>query len=273
MSTITSTGTLFATSADSTPIAYEVTGSGPALIIVDGALCYRRFGGSKGFADALADRFTVYRYDRRGRGESGPGNTSCTVAREVEDLEAVIAAAGGTAHVFGMSSGAALALEAARAGASITRLAVFEAPFVVDDTKAPTAPDFPQQLQAMIDAGRPGDAVKAFMKLVGAPAPMIAIMRLTPVWKTMKVVGRTLPHDLSIVTKFEQGESLPAGYYDTVLTSTLVVAGGKSPTWMRNAQTAIADAVPGSRLETLPGQTHMLKPNAAREVLIQHFLG
>jgi len=273
MSTTTSIGTLFATSADGTQIAYESTGTGPALVIVDGALCYRDFGGSRGFAEALAGRFTVYRYDRRGRGASGPGNTPYAVAREVEDLEAVIAAAGGTAHVFGLSSGAALSLEAARAGAPIDRLAVFEAPFVVDDEKAPTAPDFPQQVQAMVDADRRGDAVKAFMKLVGAPAPMVAVMRLTPVWKTMKHVAHTLPHDLSIVTRFEQGEPLPAGYYDAISTPTLVLAGGKSPVWMRNAQTAIADAVPGSRLETLPGQTHMLKPKAVVEVLIEHCLG
>jgi len=273
MSTTTSTGTLFATSADGTKIAYEPTGTGPALVIVDGALCYRDFGGSRGFAEALACRFTVYRYDRRGRGASGPGDTPYTVAREVEDLAAVIAAAGGTAHVFGMSSGAALALEAARAGAPIDRLAVFEAPFVVDDTKEPTAPDFPQQVQAMVDAGRPGDAVKAFMKLVGAPAPMVAIMRLTPVWKTMKRVAHTLPYDLSIVTRFEQGQPLPAGYYDRISTPTLILAGGKSPAWMRNAQSAIADAVPGSRLETLPGQTHMLKPKTVVDVLTEHCLG
>jgi len=272
MSTTTSTGTLFATSADGTRIAYESTGTGPALVTVDGALCYRGFGGSHGFAEALADRFTVYRYDRRGRGESGPGDTPYAVAREVEDLEAVIAAAGGSAHVFGVSSGAALALEAARHGAPIDRLAVFEAPFVVDDEKPPTAPDFPQQLQAMVDADRRGDAVKAFMCLVGAPAPMVAIMRLTPVWKTMKRVAHTLPYDLSIVTKFEQGQPLPTAYYDAISTPTLVLAGGKSPAWMRNAQTAISDAVPGSRLETLPGQTHMLKPKAVVEVLAEHCL-
>jgi len=273
MSTVTSTDTLFATSADGTPIAYDASGSGPALVLVDGALCYRAFGPSKDFAAALADRFTVYRYDRRGRGESGAGNTSYTVDREVEDLVAVIGAAGGTAHAFGMSSGAALALEAARRGAPIERLAVFEAPFVVDGTKEPTAPDFPEQLRAMVDAGRPGDAVKAFMKLVGAPSPMVAVMRLTPVWKKLSAAGVTLPHDLTIVTKFEQGEPLPSGYYDDITAPTLVLSGGKSPAWMQNAQAAIAAAVPASRLQTLPGTTHMLKPKAAREALVQHFSG
>ena len=273
MSTMTTTDTLVATSADGTPIAYDVTGSGPALVLVDGATCYRDFGSSKAFAASLADRFTVYRYDRRGRGESGAGNTPCTVDREVEDLVAVIGAAGGTAHVFGLSSGATLALEAARRGAPIDRLAVFESPCIVDDTKEPTAPDFPQQLQAMVDAGRPGDAVKAFMKLVGAPGPMVAVMRLTPVWKKLAGVGHTLPYDLAMTTPLMQGEPLPTGYYDSVTTPTVVLSGGKSPAWMRNAQIAIDAAVPGSRLETLPGQTHMLKPKAAREALVQHFLG
>jgi len=93
------------------------------------------------------------------------------------------------------------------------------------------------------------------------------------VWKKLSAAGVTLPHDLTIVTKFEQGAPLPAGYYDDITTPTLVLSGGKSPAWMQNAQAAIADAVPGSRLETLPGQTHMLKPKAAREALVQHFAG
>ena len=275
MSTVKSTQqTLFATSTDGTQIAYEVSGAGPALVVVDGATAYRdNFGFSRRIAEVVGDRFTVYGYDRRGRGESDWGATPCTLQREIEDLEAVIAAAGGTAHVFGLSSGAALALEAARAGAPIERLVSFEAPYVVDDTKEPTAPDFPEQAQAMIDAGRPGDAVKAFMKLVGVPAPMVAVMRLMPVWKTLKVVGRTLPNDLSIVTKFQQGQPVPEGYYSTITAPTLVVAGGKSPDWMRNAQDAIHAAVPGSTLVTLPGQTHMLKAAAVKDALIEHCLG
>jgi pimeloyl-ACP methyl ester carboxylesterase len=270
--TETSTRTTHVTvSADGTEIAYEVTGTGPALVLVDGALNQRAMGPSRGIAKQLADRFTVHAYDRRGRGESGPGASPYAVERETEDLLAVIEAAGGSAHVFGWSSGAALALEAARQGAPVERLALYEAPFILDDTRAANDPRLPERLQAMVEAGRRGDAVRTFMRTVGAPAPVIALMRLTPVWRRLTAVAHTLPYDLSIVVGFEQGEPLPEGYYAAVRPETLVIAGGKSPVYMRNAQAAIAEAVPGARLETLAGQTHMLKP-AVVAPLVKRFL-
>ena len=272
MSTTTTTTTSFVTSADGTQIAYESSGGGPALVLVDGALCQRSMGPSRGLAKELAGRFTVYAYDRRGRGDSGPGASSYAVAREVEDLLAVIEAAGGRAHVFGASSGAVLALEAARHGAPIERLAVYEAPFVVDDTHPPNDPRLPERLQASVDEGRRGEAVTTFMRTVGAPGPFIALMRLLPVWRKLKGVAHTLPYDLSIVIEHEQGRPLPAGYYADVGSETLVLAGGKSPAYMRNAQAAIAEAVPGARLETLAGQTHMIKPKVVAPVLTR-FLG
>jgi pimeloyl-ACP methyl ester carboxylesterase len=124
MSTTTATTTGVARSADGTPIAYERSGSGPPLVLVDGALCQRSMGPARGLAKELGARFTVYAYDRRGRGESGPGASAYDVAREVEDLRAVLDAAGGRAHVFGSSSGGVLVLEAARQGAGSDRLAI-----------------------------------------------------------------------------------------------------------------------------------------------------
>ena len=259
-------------SADGTDIAYEVRGSGPALVLVDGALCSRTMGPARGLTDALAGDFTVYSYDRRGRGESGPGATPYAIEREVEDLGAVVAAAGGHAHLFAASSGAALALEGARAGIVIDGLVAYEAPFIVDDTHAPHALDLPQQLQAMVDDGRRGDAVKTFLRTVGAPSVMVALMPLLPPWRKLKAVAHTLPYDLSIVVPFEQGEPLPDGYYDDVTCSTLVIAGGKSPDYMRNSQAAIAAAVPGARLAVLPGQTHMIKPKVVAPVVTAHLL-
>jgi pimeloyl-ACP methyl ester carboxylesterase len=272
MSTTTATTTSFATSADGTRIAYERGGSGPALVLVDGALCQRLMGPSRGLTKQLAGRFTVYAYDRRARGESAPGASPYDVAREVEDLLAVIEAAGGRAHVFGASSGGVLALEAAREGAPIERLAVYEAPFIVDGTHPPNDPRLPERLQAYVDEGRRGEAVTTFMRTVGAPGPFIALMRLLPVWRKLKAVAHTLPYDLSIVIEHEQGRPLPAGYYAEVAAETLVLAGGKSPEYMRNAQAAIAEAVPGARLETLAGQTHMIKPKVLAPVLAG-FLG
>jgi pimeloyl-ACP methyl ester carboxylesterase len=260
------------TSADGTRIAYEVHGSGPALVLVDGALCQRSMGPARGLAEQLADRFTVYAYDRRGRGDSGSGSSPYAVAREVEDLVAVIGASGTTAHVFGASSGATLALEAAREGAPIDGLVAYESPFIVDDTRPANDPRLPEIVAQLVAEDRRAEAVRTFLRTVGVPRPVLALMPLMPAWKKMTAVAHTLPHDLSIVVGHQQGQPLPAGYYDDVSSRTLVIAGAKSPTYMRNAQAAIAEAVPQARLETLPGQTHMIKPKAVAPVLTA-FLG
>ncbi|RNL78521.1 alpha/beta fold hydrolase [Nocardioides marmorisolisilvae] len=266
------TTTQFATSADGTQIAYESVGQGPAVLIVEGALCSRAMGGYKELAPQLAKTFTVTGYDRRGRGESGAGESAYEPQREVEDLIAVLEAIGPDVFVFSASSGAALALEAARQGVKIRALAAYEAPFIVDDTHAPNDADLPQQLEALIAQDRRGDAVKKFMKVVGAPAPMVAVMSLLPVWKNLKAVAHTLPYDLTMVVGFQQSKPLPDGYYSDVAVPTMVIAGGKSPEYMRNSQAAIAAQVPGGRLETLPGQTHMIRAKATVPAL-QEFFG
>jgi pimeloyl-ACP methyl ester carboxylesterase len=271
--TTTTTGTRFAQSADGTEIAYDTTGRGPALVVVEGAMCQRSMGVGKTLKDSLKDRFTVYCYDRRGRGESGPGVAAYEVQREVEDLLAVLEAAGGSAFVLGASSGAALALEAARQGAPIERLAVYEAPFILDDTHAPNDPDLGERTRALVEDGRRGEAVKLFMRVVGAPRPMVAVMSLLPVWKKITGIAHTLPNDYEIVLPFQQGRPLPDGYYAAVSPETVVIAGGKSPQYMRNAQAAIAAQLPHGRLVTLPGQTHMVRAKATTPVLLEHFLG
>src|SRR3954468_14659408 len=230
MTTITApTGTQFATSADGTRIAYEVHGSGPSVVFVDGAMCQRSMGPSTGIAKELAAGFAVHGYDRRGRGESDPGASPWSLEREIEDLAAVVEAAGGGAHVIGVSSGAAISLEAARRGVPIDRLALYEAPFILDDTQPPHPADTPQRVQRLVDDGERGEAVKAFMRLVGMPAPFIGLMRVLPAWKKMTGIAHTLPYELAIVTPFQQGEPLVPGYYDDVRQPTLVIAGGKSP--------------------------------------------
>ncbi len=271
--TTTPTGTRFATSADGTKIAYEAHGSGPALVFVDGAMCNREMGPAADLAKALAADFTVHIYDRRNRGESDAGATAWSLEREIEDLAAVIDAAGGSAHVFGASSGAALSLEAAGASLPIDRLALYEAPFILDDSHRPNSLDVPRQLRDLVDRGRRGDAVKMFMRMVGIPAPFATLMRVLPMWKKMTGLAHTLPYDLSIVVPHQQGEPLPEGRYADVGQETLVIAGGKSPEYMRNAQARIAEAVPDARLETLPGQTHMIKANATCPVITRFFLG
>lgn len=273
MTTTTTTDTRFATSADGTRIAYDVTGpaDAPALVIVEGALCHRAMGAAKTLTGALSDHYRVHAYDRRGRGESDAGASAYEAQREVEDLAAVLEAAGGTPYVFAASSGGALALEAARQGVPMGRLAIYEAPFIVDDTHAPNDPDLPERLEALVEAGRRGDAVRLFMRTVGAPAPMVAVVRLLPVWKRLTAVAHTLPYDLGLVVGFEQGRPLPDGWYSGVEPETLVIAGGKSPVYLRNAQAAIVAQLPHGRLATLPGQTHMIRAKATAPVLREHF--
>lgn len=248
-------------SRDGTEIAFERSGSGPALILVDGALCHRAFGPSRGMAKRLSSRFTVYLYDRRGRGESGDTGPYA-IGREVEDLEALIKEAGGSAFLCGFSSGAVLALEAATALPSVTRVALYEAPFVVDDTGTAIPPDFVGRLRGQVASGHRGAAVDAFMKLVGTPAFFRIVMRATPVWPKLKAVAHTLPYDITVMGVHESGRPISAARWASLTAPALVLDGGKSPQWMRNTTRELAAAVPGARHRTLEGQTHMVKPDA-----------
>lgn len=255
-------------SRDGTPIAVDTYGSGPALILVDGAMCSRGFGPMPALAKALASRFTVYHYDRRGRGESGD-SANWSLEREIEDLEAVLTLAGGAAMAFGMSSGAALAAEAARRLPGIMRLALYEAPFVVDDTHAPLPPTFVADTRALVTANRRGEAVRKFMRYVGTPAPIVFVMSMLPFWKKLTAVAHTLGNDLEIIAPHHQSRPLPADKWAGVGVPTLVMDGGKSPVWMRNAMKAWAAVLPKSVYRTLAGQNHMVKADVLAPELIE----
>lgn len=257
-------------SKDGTAIAIDRTGRGPALVFVDGAMCYRASGPSQPMAAALADHFTVFTYDRRGRGDSGD-TSPYDVQREVDDLEAVIREAGGQAFVFGVSSGAALALEAASRGVPMRKLALYEAPFFVDDSRPALPDDFVPTMNAALAAGRRADAVKMFMKLVGVPGVFIMMMRLMPAWPKLTAVAHTLPYDLAIVGPYQKGRPLPATRWTGATLPTLVMDGGKSPVWMRNATRSLAAVVPNATYRTLEGQTHMVKPKALAPPLVEFF--
>jgi pimeloyl-ACP methyl ester carboxylesterase len=257
-------------SADGTTIAYERSGEGPALVLVDGALCARAMGPSRPLAAALAADFTVYVYDRRGRGESGD-TAPYSVEREVEDLAAVIAAAGGSAHVYGISSGAALALEAARHGTPISSLALYEAPFSVDADRPAVGPDYLPRLQALLAEDRRGDAVRLFMRQVGVPAVFAALMRLMPVWRKLTAVAHTLPYDAATLGDLSSGRPLPADRWTTVTVPTLVGVGSKSAGWFQRSMSALADALPNARHVVLEGQNHMIKAKALAPVLTEFF--
>lgn len=259
------------TSTDGTPIAYDKLGAGPPLVLVDGALCSRTNGPNGALAALLQRQFTVYTYDRRGRGESGD-QAAYAVEREVEDIDALIREAGGSAFVYGISSGAALALEAANRLPSIRKLALYEAPFVTDGSRGPVPRDYERRMAALVTAGRRGAAIKLFMREgVGLPAPLVAIMPLMPAWSKLKAVAHTLPYDTRLTIDQQQGDQAALNRWSTVRTPTLVAAGGKSPAWMRQAMEALAQALPHARHQTLPGQTHIVKPAALAPVLAQFF--
>jgi pimeloyl-ACP methyl ester carboxylesterase len=261
-----------AMSADGTPIAYGRTGDGPPLILVDGALCHRASGPNGPLAAELADRFCVVTYDRRGRGASGD-NSPYAVEREIDDLDALIAEVGGAASVYGISSGAALALEAANRGSAIGRLALYEAPFVVDDSRAPIPDDYADELSRLVAEDRRADAVRYFMRRgVGLPAPMVALMRFMPAWSTLKSLAHTLPYDTALTVELQHGRPLPADRWSTLTVPTTAISGGKSPAWMQTAMRELAAAVPGAEHRTLEGQTHIVDPRALAPVLAETFV-
>jgi len=258
-------------SRDGTPIACERRGQGHPLILVDGALCSRAMGPSGPLAKALEGDFTVFRYDRRGRGDSGD-TLPYAVEREVDDIEAVLRAAGGEAYVWGMSSGAMLALMAATRLPGITKLALYEAPLIVDDSRPATQGDWTTIRQAIADDRR-GDAVGAFLKSVGMPGLLIAVMKLTPIWRKLKAVAHTLPYDGAIVAGDQLGKPLDPARWTSLGVPALVTDGGKSPLWMRHGNKALAQALPNARHQTLAGQNHMLKSAAHAPVLTAFFNG
>ncbi|MER6577247.1 alpha/beta hydrolase [Nonomuraea sp. NPDC001023] len=258
-------------SADGTPIAYERAGQGPAVILVDGALSFRGSSINGGLAEALAPDFTVYTYDRRGRGESGDTGPYA-IEREVEDLAALVKEAGGPVRLYGTSSGAALALAAVQNGLPVERLALYEPPFVVDGTRAPVKDDYPRRLAALVAAGRRAEAVRMFMREgVGLPAVVVAMMRFMPAWARLKAVAHTLPYDTALVFPYQGGLPYPEGAWASVTVPTLVADGGKSPAWMRNSVAALAKALPAADHRTLDGQTHIVKPEALAPVLREFF--
>ncbi|GAA0948283.1 alpha/beta hydrolase [Nonomuraea longicatena] len=248
------------TSKDGTTIAFEKFGQGPPVILVDGAFVYRAIDPwANQFAGELADRYTVYTYERRGRGNSGD-TAPYAVAREIDDLAALIEHAGGTAHVVGLSSGAVLALDAAASGLPITKLALYEPPFIVDDTHEPRADDYLDHARKLIADGRKGDAIAhALTKTVFLPAEMVDEMRAQPFFAAMEAVGDTVAYDGEIMDGLMSGNPLPTDRWNAVTTPTLVLYGGASEQWMHNAAHALAETLPTTatpQISGLDNQTH-----------------
>jgi pimeloyl-ACP methyl ester carboxylesterase len=255
-------------STDGTQIAYDKQGTGPAVILIDGALCYRSFGPMPGLARLLAPHFTVYTYDRRGRGDSGD-TKPYAVEREVEDLEALIDNAGGSANLCGLSSGAALALEAAiKLGDTVKKLAMYEAPYAADAAAQQAAKEYNSKLTELLAADRRGDAAALFMEMVGTPADQIEGMRHAPVWTMFEAVAPTLAYDSTVLGT---GHAAPFERAGRVTAPALIMSGGASFPFMHDIAQALCNVMPNAQLRTLEGQRHDVNPEVLAPVLVEFF--
>ncbi|MFF2366049.1 alpha/beta fold hydrolase [Streptomyces sp. NPDC058122] len=251
-------------SRDGTPIAYERHGDGPTVVLVGGAMCT---GATLApLAEALSERFGAVTYDRRGRGGSGD-TAPFAVAREIEDIAALIGVFGGSAALYGISSGGALALEAAMSGLPVREVAVYETPFAVDDVAGKQRAEYTERLTELLGQDRRGDAVELFLTLVGTPPEMIAGVRMSHAWPGMEAIAPTLAYDDAALG----ANRVPRERLASLALPLLSVAGDASPAWMREAARSIAEAAPNGSYRTLEGQTHMVDPRALAPVLAEFF--
>ena len=254
------------TSKDGTTITFDRSGEGPVVILVTGASGTRSHPMMTQLAALLAAHFTVCNYDRRGRGDSGD-TPPYAVEREVEDIDALLDEVGGSAFVYGISSGAVLALEAAsRLPTKVKRLALYEPPFILDDSRPPLPQDYVKQLDEAVAAGRRGDAVEIFMtKAIGLPPEYLAPMRDDPMWADMEKVAHTLAYDGTIMGETMSGKPLPAERVEqwaSATMPTLVISGEQSEAFFHVGAQALAEVLPNAQHRTLEGQEHAVDPAA-----------
>jgi pimeloyl-ACP methyl ester carboxylesterase len=263
------------TSKDGTQIAFDKIGSGPAVIIVNGAMQFRAFDPFMAkFAQMLsAQNFTVYNYDRRGRGECGDTQPFAK-EREIEDLQALVAEAGGKAMVLGFSSGCAVTLDAAAVTPGITKVALYEPPFIVDDSRPPLPADYVTYLNQLVAEGKRDEAVKYFLQVaIGIPAEYLGGMDQNPGWDTMLGIAHTIAYDGAFMIDLMQGNPLPTNRWANVAVPTLVIEGGDSVTFFHTGADALADVLKNASRATLPGQTHEVEPDVLAPVVEAFFKG
>jgi pimeloyl-ACP methyl ester carboxylesterase len=255
-------------SRDGTSIGYDSEGEGPALILVDGALTVHSSGSGE-LAALLAPHFTVYGFDRRGRGKSGD-TLPYAVDREIDDIEALIDRAGGRAFLYGHSSGGPLAMRAAiRLGGKVSKIAMYEPPYNNDPGAQESWSQYLRELDVTLAEGRRGDAVALFMRFVGTSAEQVDGMRRAPFWPGMEAVAPTLAYDHAAIL----GEpwSVPAELAARVPVPALVISGDAGLPFMPDAARVLSQAIPQGQLRMLAGQTHEVKPDVLAPVLVEFF--
>lgn len=257
-------------SQDGTPVAYDIAGEGPAVIYVNGAIQHRAISQeAQEMVPLLSPDFTVITYDRRGRGESGD-TQPYAVEREIEDLAALIEMAGGSAYVFGESSGAVLALRAAQFGLPIGKLACYEPPFMVDPGRPALAGDFAARFDRLVDEGRRAEAFAMFMtEAVGLPAELAAGIKDDPSWPVLESVTHTIAYDREVMGDTQSGDPATLDPFAAVTAPALVMAGSESAAHMSNAAKVLADVLPNAVHRTLPGQTHQFSAAVAGPVIAE----
>lgn len=249
-------------SNDGTRLAYDVYGSGPALIYITGASCFRSFKPVLQDAKEFAEEFTVYNYDRRGRGDSGD-TPPYSKEREIEDIEAMIDAAGGKANLYGHSSGAVLALEATlRLSNKVTKVVMYDPPYVHDEAEKATYGQLSQKVQKLLDNGKNKEAMRTFLRGIGMPRFFVWLLPIFSGWKTMVALAPTLAYDMDLTKDFP-----PVDRAAQVAVPTQIVVGEKSPASIHYVANQLTQAIPNARFEQLAGQDHMVKAKALLPIL------
>ena len=257
-------------SHDRTRIAFDKRGKGPALILVDGALTVHSSGSGSELARLLAPHFTVYGFDRRGRGKSGD-TLPYAVDREIDDIEALIERAGGPVFLYGHSSGGPLAMRAAiRLGGKVSKIAMYEPPYNNDPGAQQSWSRYLGQLKQALAEGRQGDAVALFMRLAGTPADQVARLRRAPSWPGTEAVAPTLAYDHAAIL----GEpwSVPTDLAARVAMPALVMAGDAGLPFMPDAARVLSRAMPRGQLRMLPGQTHEVNPGVLAPAITRRLI-
>jgi hypothetical protein len=254
-------------SKDGTAIAFDRLGDGPALILMGGALNDRQQAAQ--LASLLAPHFTVFNYDRRGRTDSGD-TPPYAVSKEIDDLNTVIGVAGGSAMLFANCTGGMLALEAIAQGAAITKLALFEPPYIIGDARPPLAPEFHPDITKMIESGRLGDAVTYFLESgIGMPPEIVHNVQSMEIWPLLENLAPTLLYDMAIGGDL----SLPIDRVRVVTVPALVMDGERSQPWLHAATAALVDALPHATHHTVDGITHTIEAEAIAPVLQGYLAG